>query len=343
MKKRMLRIFVGLLVLTFAAALMAADQRIQYNEYMVGANHPTKADTLNRLVLVEHNADGTHKTTVTIDNSIDDFRLTLTSGTPVTTSDVIGATNIYLTPYKGTRISLYNGTKWVIDTSGEVSLALSGLTFGSNVPYDIFCYDNGGVPTLEFLIWSSSTARATAIVLQDGVKVKSGAPTRRYLGCFIPVSATTTTDSVVLRYLENEYNRVDRPMVGLFSNNHSPSNTSYDEIGTEIEIKFVMGNNENPVWVGFIGGASNGTPLNSTVTAVAIDSTSVAQSGTEAVTLSSVTSNQQISASCPVSLAVGYHYVTLIGAVSGGTGTWNYQSAPSSGAVKCVLIAAKKG
>ena len=38
-----------------------ADQRIQYTEYMVGAGHPTKADTLNRHANVEHNTDGTHK------------------------------------------------------------------------------------------------------------------------------------------------------------------------------------------------------------------------------------------------------------------------------------------
>ena len=37
-----------------------ADQRILYTEQMVGAGHPTKADTLNRLALVEHNVDGTH-------------------------------------------------------------------------------------------------------------------------------------------------------------------------------------------------------------------------------------------------------------------------------------------
>lgn len=37
------------------------DLRIQFNEEMVGAGHPAKADTLNRLALVEHNADGTHK------------------------------------------------------------------------------------------------------------------------------------------------------------------------------------------------------------------------------------------------------------------------------------------
>ena len=38
-----------------------ADLRIQYDEEMVGANHPTKSDTLNRLVLAEHEQDGSHK------------------------------------------------------------------------------------------------------------------------------------------------------------------------------------------------------------------------------------------------------------------------------------------
>lgn len=38
-----------------------ADQRIQYTEQMVGAGHPSLSDTLNRLALVEHDTDGTHK------------------------------------------------------------------------------------------------------------------------------------------------------------------------------------------------------------------------------------------------------------------------------------------
>jgi hypothetical protein len=37
------------------------DQRIQYTEELVGANHGTKSDTLNRLALIDHNNDGTHK------------------------------------------------------------------------------------------------------------------------------------------------------------------------------------------------------------------------------------------------------------------------------------------
>src|SRR3990167_5156612 len=37
------------------------DLRIQHTEKMTGAGHPTKADTLNRLALIGHNSDGTHK------------------------------------------------------------------------------------------------------------------------------------------------------------------------------------------------------------------------------------------------------------------------------------------
>lgn len=42
-----------------------ADVTIVYNEQMVGSGHPTKADTLNRLALIEHNTDGTHKYGIT--------------------------------------------------------------------------------------------------------------------------------------------------------------------------------------------------------------------------------------------------------------------------------------
>lgn len=139
-----------------------------------------------------------------------DFRLTLTTGTPVTTSDVTAATTIYCTPYKGNAISLYTGTKWNVYRSGEFTLALGTLT--ASLPYDIFCYVSGGVPTLELLAWTSATARATALARQDGVLIKTGDATRRYLGTFFTTSTTTTEDSVANRYLWNMYHRVPRKM-----------------------------------------------------------------------------------------------------------------------------------
>jgi hypothetical protein len=147
-------------------------------------------------------------------------RLTLTSGTPITTSDVTGATTIYFTPYKGGRIALFDGTSvWTALPFSETSLALGTLVSATN--YDVFAYNNNGTLALEIgPAWSSNTARATALVLQDGVYVKSGATTRRYLGTFRTTSTTTTEDSgggVTTqvggkRFLWNMCNRVDRPM-----------------------------------------------------------------------------------------------------------------------------------
>jgi hypothetical protein len=146
-----------------------------------------------------------------LDNSVCDGRLTLTSGTPVTTSDVTGATNIYFTPYKGNRIALFDGTNWFWDTFTEITIPLGTLT--NDLPYDVFAYDNAGAVACEILAWTSKTARATALVLQNGVLVKSGATTRRYLGTFHTTATTTTEDSALKRLLWNYYNRVPRPLL----------------------------------------------------------------------------------------------------------------------------------
>lgn len=145
-----------------------------------------------------------------LQHNYNDFRLSLTTAVPITTADVIAATSIYMIPYKGNKISLYNGSAWVVRETAEINIALAGLTVGR--PYDVFCYDNLGVPTLELLAWASTTARATPLATQDGIYVKSGDATRKYLGSFHALSATTTTDSQRQRLLWNYYNRVRRYM-----------------------------------------------------------------------------------------------------------------------------------
>jgi hypothetical protein len=93
-------------------------------------------------------------------NSVEDFRLTLTSVTPVTTADVTNATAIYCSPFKGNRMALYDGANWHIRNSAEFSLALGTLAAAFQA-YDVFAYDNAGVPTLEFLEWQSHAVTIT--------------------------------------------------------------------------------------------------------------------------------------------------------------------------------------
>jgi hypothetical protein len=117
------------------------------------------------------------------------FRLTGVSGTPVMTSDSTSLSTIYLTPYTGDVIGLWDGVRFRPVQMGELSLAVTGRT--TDLPFDIFVAYNSGSPTLEFLNWSTATARATAISSSSGVWTKSGDTTRRYVGTCRPRSATT--------------------------------------------------------------------------------------------------------------------------------------------------------
>lgn len=138
-------------------------------------------------------------------------RLTLTSGSAAPL-DVTGATTIYYTPYLSNLIALFDGVSaWSIISFSETSLALG--TLASGAVYDVFGYNNGGTLALRAPVaWASTTTRATAIVLQNGVYVKSGTTTDKYLGTFVTTATTTTEDSLQNRYLFNQFNRVPRPL-----------------------------------------------------------------------------------------------------------------------------------
>lgn len=135
-------------------------------------------------------------------------RLTLTSGLPVTTSDISAATTVYYTPFRNNLVRLWNGLQWQTVEFSETSLALGTLTSG--LPYDVFGYLSSGNLALEMLAWASTSARATAISYQDGRLCKTGDKSRLYLGTFFTTSTTQTADSESNRFLWNMYNRVSR-------------------------------------------------------------------------------------------------------------------------------------
>jgi hypothetical protein len=146
----------------------------------------------------------------TLNLASSDGRLTLTSGTPVTTADVTAATTLYWTPYAGNQVALYDGSAWAMYTFTERSIAVPATT---SQMYDVFVYNNAGAITLELTAWTNDTTRATALTKQDGVYVKTGALTRRYLGSFRTTTVSgQTEDSAAKRFVSNYYNRVVRPL-----------------------------------------------------------------------------------------------------------------------------------
>lgn len=138
-------------------------------------------------------------------------RLSLTSGTAVTTSDVTAATSVFFTPYKGNTVDLYDGSaNWNRYTFSELTLAVPATTA---TMYDVFLQNNSGALQLNAVAWTNDTTRATALVLQNGVYVKSGSTAQLYLGSFRTTGvAGQTEDSIAKRYVWNYYNRARRPM-----------------------------------------------------------------------------------------------------------------------------------
>ncbi len=173
-------------------------------------------------------------------------RLTLTSATPVTSTNVLAATTVYFTPYNGNQIATYSGSAWSINTFTEKSVAVPATT---STPFDVFIVD--ATLALETVNWTNDTTRATALVLQDGIYVKSGATTRRYLG----TGRTTTVsgqceDSLVKRYLWNVSNRLIRNMLvnDLTGTWTYTTNTMRQANGsTANQLDFVIGLSEVPV------------------------------------------------------------------------------------------------
>ena len=85
--------------------------------------------------------------------SINDFRVSLTTGNPNNLADVTAATTLYLTPYKGTHISTRDSGTWTDHTSSQISLAVPASAYRL---YNLYVYWTGSALALEADAWDSS-------------------------------------------------------------------------------------------------------------------------------------------------------------------------------------------
>lgn len=149
-------------------------------------------------------------------------RLTAESGVAASTTDQTSKSTLYYTPDFHGLISVPNGSGgWSTVNTGELSLALSGLTSGKN--YDVFAYLNSGSLTFDLgTAWTSDTARSLALTTLNGRRVNNssftsvirghtvGASAGLYLGTIRTTATTTTEDSATKRFIWNLYNQRSR-------------------------------------------------------------------------------------------------------------------------------------
>jgi len=258
------------------------------------------------------------------DFAVCDGRLTLTTAVPVTTADVTAAATLYFTPYKGSKVGLYNGsTAWTVYDFTELSLSLVGYT--ASKPYDIWVYDNSGTPTLDSTIWTDGTTRATALTTQDGIYVKTGATTRRYLGTiYINSSGAQTDDSLTKRCVWNYYNRVPRMMYRTDSNSHSYSTTTYRAWNNDANQKFevVVGVSEHPAMVGFTSATLQGAAARGAITGVGYDATNAVINDGFRIENTAPAPSGWYGCKHEHLTGIGYHYYSFVEYPEGGACTF---------------------
>jgi len=232
-------------------------------------------------------------------------RLTLTSGTPVTTSDVTAATAVYYTAMNGNTVPVYGScasapTQFapVTITGGELTLTLNNPNHAANTNYDVFCFLDGSTVRIgSGPPWTSSTARGTGagttqISLASGLwtntvslTARNGASTYAvaagagtYLGTIRTGStAGTTEDSRSNRFVFNAFNGVKRGLYVVESTNSWSYNTAtwrQANGSTSNQVSIVQGLQQNYVSANVVVAYTN-TGGGTIAVGVGINSTSV--------------------------------------------------------------------
>lgn len=249
-------------------------------------------------------------------------RLSLSSTLAIPTSNVTAATTIYLHPFGGNALALYDGSDWVSRAlTSAVSLSIPATT---STVYDVFAYWSGSAIVLEAVAWSSATARATALTTQNGVYVKNGEVTKRYMGSFRTTAVSgQCEDSTTKRFLWNMYNRVERPL--------ERQDATASWVYTTATYRQANGNTANAVEV-VIGVSEDFVEVEILAAAVAsafsyvgvgVDSTTV---NSAALQTGSVTHFAAATARYKGFPGIGYHALNWI-EIGGGSGTTTWYGA----------------
>lgn len=326
----------GITYLSFAAAGVANGDIVRYAIADTGASeegygtYTSAGTTLTRNVTVSTNSNNainlSGSAQVFITGSAEDIVTAPQHGILAYSS----ATALTFTPYNGNQIKI-NGNLYYIPSGGISGLANTsifingsgGSNLASSTLYYVYCFVNSGTLTADY----STTAYAVSAQSgNEGVYIKSGDNTRTLIGLIRTNGSSQFVDSVTQRFVRTWFNRKPIRTSNRFSAGRTTSSTSYVELNSEIRNEFLSWSDET-VTMMMTGPVYNGSASVYTISAFGIDNTTPIQAnGTDIVGYGYNTSTVLPSGGftgVTSGLSEGYHYLTLLGKVSGGTGNWS--------------------
>mgnify|MGYP000858977363 CR=1 FL=1 len=290
-------------------------------------------------------------------------RLSLTTGVSVTTSDVTAAGTIYYTPHDHNLAEVYDGTRWRVYSSSELSLVFEAAQQLSGKNYDVFLFDLSGSLTLGTgPAWTNDTTRADALGRKDGrwtnnasINIRTNGATTAvaankalYVGTIRMTANAQTEDSVAKRFVWNTYNRKPRAMsVTDPTNSWAYTTATFRQANGAAanQLAFVQGLAEDAVRADVDATVVNTGAAGTTATVgIGVDSTSTnsAQLTSTYTTNSATQSSSHTSARWTGFVGIGYHFIAwLEWSTAVGTTTWfgdnNTPATQQSGIIGTVM------
>ena len=219
-------------------------------------------------------------------------RLSLTSNTPVTVSDVTAATTVYWT-----------------DGTTNLSVAVPSTTV---TPFDVFYDTSAG--TLSTVDWTNDTTRATALVRASGRLAKTGDTAKIYLGTGRTTSVSGQCEDSLgsKRFIWNYYNRIDKEMYFSEGTNHTYTTASYrywnNSSANRVEI--VIGVQEDSISI-LHNLRWDCTAGESVLTGIGYDTNSTINGGSCRIIATDI-GGGGLQTFYTVKPAVGFHYIAMV-------------------------------
>lgn len=223
--------------------------------------------------------------------------------------------NLVLSPAKGNLITV-NGFPCTIPDAG-VTLAPTALS--ATTLYYIYAVATAGViSSLEASVTIYTTSTSS---LNRGTRIKTGDETRTLVGMAYVETAATFTDTDAKKFTRSSNDR------GIIAKNNfgadatSAVTAGFAEIAAGRKAQFITWAGENIT--AYASGATFNSGANVNRTGLGLDSVTVAQDGAgQAAMTAANTPIPQAVLFGQNSISEGLHYITMLGYVSAGTGTW---------------------
>lgn len=236
----------------------------------------------------------------------------------------VGATSIKFAPFNGDRVKIAG--VWYPIPSAGVTAANTGVyvngTGGQNLAADttyyVYVFNNAGTLTIDF----STTAYADDTTLGNlGVKIKTGDSSRSLIGMVRTNSSSQFSDSASSRLVLSWFNRRPRALEGPALSGATRASSTIGEVSATAQTKFLTWA-DAATTIKARGYAGSDAVCN-IGSYIGLDTTGTGYSGAP-FTQTVPTANYiyGIAPEYVAELADGYHYATILGNVTAGTGSW---------------------